>query len=312
MNLKSIDLNLLVYLDVLLLKRNVTRSAETLGISQPAMSNGLRRLRKLFNDPLLVRTSNGMSPTERAEQLQPLVREIVASVEKAVESGQTFDASTADRVFRISVSDYGESTLIPHLLRRMRSEAPNITLDILTPSDVSYTDLEHGNVDLVINRFDALPESLHQRTIWRDSFSCLVSHHNPIRDSLNLENYLEASHVWVSKTGMGIGVGVEPGAAQQLGWVDDALAKLGKKRRIRVFTRHYQAAMLLAELRDLVITVPSKSADLVREDPNIIILPPPFDIPKIELQMAWSPLLQHNPAHRWFRGLIAEVASDLI
>ncbi len=253
-----------------------------------------------------------MTPTERAEQLQPLVREIVASVEKAVESGQTFDAATADRVFRISVSDYGESTLIPHLLRRMRSEAPNITLDILTPSDVSYTDLEHGNVDLVINRFDALPESLHQRTIWRDSFSCLVSRHNPIVERFNLESYLEASHVWVSKTGMGIGVGVEPGAVQQLGWVDDALAKLGKKRRIRVFTRHYQAAMLLAELRDLVITVPSKAADLVKSDPNIIILPPPFDIPRIELQMAWSPLLQHNPAHRWFRGLIAEVASELI
>lgn len=312
MNLKNIDLNLLVYLDVLLLKRNVTRSAETLGISQPAMSNGLKRLRKLFNDPLLVRTSNGMSPTERAEQLQPLVREIVASVEKAVESGQTFNASTADRVFRISVSDYGETTLIPHLLRRMRSEAPNITLDILTPSDVSYADLEHGNVDLVINRFDALPESLHQRTIWRDSFSCLISHHNPIRDRFNLESYLEASHVWVSKTGMGIGVGVEPGADQKLGWVDDALAKLGKKRKIRVFTRHYQAAMLLAELRDLVITVPSKSANLVKDNPNIITLSPPFDIPKIELQMAWSPLLQHNPAHRWFRGLIAEVAGELI
>ena len=312
MNLKNIDLNLLVYLDVLLLKRNVTRSAETLGISQPAMSNALQRMRRLFNDPLLVRTSNGMSPTERAEQLQPLVREIVASVEKAVESGQTFDATTADRVFRISVSDYGESTLIPHLLRRMRSESPNITLDILTPSDVSYTDLEHGNVDLVINRFDALPESLHQRTIWRDSFSCLVSHHNPICDRFDLESYLEASHVWVSKTGMGIGVGVEPGADQKLGWVDDALAKLGKKRRIRVFTRHYQAAMLLAELRDLVITVPSKAAGLVKGDPNIIILPPPFDIPEIELQMAWSPLLQHNPAHRWFRGLIAEVAAEMI
>ncbi|MEE4216813.1 MAG: LysR family transcriptional regulator [Xanthomonadales bacterium] len=312
MNLKSIDLNLLVYLDVLLLKRNVTRSAETLGISQPAMSNALQRMRRLFNDPLLVRTSNGMTPTERAEQLQPLVREIVASVEKAVESGQTFDAATANRVFRISVSDYGESTLIPHLLRRMRSESPNITLDILTPSDVSYTDLEHGNVDLVINRFDALPESLHQRTIWRDSFSCLVSHHNPIRDRFDLESYLEASHVWVSKTGMGIGVGVEPGADQKLGWVDDALAKLGKKRRIRVFTRHYQAAMLLAALRDLVITVPGKAASLVKDDPNIIILPPPFDIPEIELQMAWSPLLQHNPAHRWFRGLIAEVASEMI
>ena len=307
MNLKSIDLNLLVYLDVLLRKRNVTRAAESLGISQPAMSNGLQRLRTLFSDPLLVRTSNGMSPTERAEQLQPLIREIVTSVEKAVHSDTGFDASNSDRVFRLSVSDYSESTLLPHLLRRMRLEAPNITLDILTPSDVSFQDMELGNVDLVINRFDELPDSFHQKTIWRDGFSCLISHNNPIRHQFNLENYLDASHVWVSKTGMGIGVGVEPGAGQELGWVDEALAKLGKTRRIRVFTRHYQAAMQLAELRDLIITLPTKAANLLKDNPDVIILPPPFEIPEIELKMAWSPLLQHNPAHRWLRQLISEV-----
>jgi DNA-binding transcriptional LysR family regulator len=311
MNLKSIDLNLLVYLDVLLRMRNVTRAAESLGISQPAMSNALQRLRTLFSDPLLVRTRSGMSPTERAEQLRPQIREIVASIEKAVESDKGFDASNADRVFRISVSDYGESTLLPHLLRRMRSEAPNITLDVLTPSDVSYQDLENGNVDMVINRFDELPGSFHQKTIWRDGFSCLISKHNRIRNNFDLENYLEASHVWVSKTGMGIGVGVEPGASQQLGWVDDALAKLGKTRRIRVFTRHYQSAMKLAELRDLIITVPSKAADLLRDHPDIIILPPPFEIPEIELKMAWSPLLQHNPAHQWLRRLITEVTREI-
>lgn len=311
MNIKSIDLNLLVYLDVLLRTRNVTRAAEMLGISQPAMSNGLRRLRTLFSDPLLVRTSDGMSPTERAEQLQPLIREIVASVEKAVEPDKGFDASDSERVFRISVSDYSESTLLPRLLRRMRSEAPNITLDILTPSDVSYEDVERGDIDLVINRFDALPQSFHQRTLWTDSFSCLISHHNPIRHDFSLENYLEASHVWVSKTGMGIGVGVEPGASGHLGWVDDALFRLGKARRIRVFTRHYQVAMQLAELRDLIITLPTRAANLMKDDPSVIILPPPFDIPKIELQMAWSPLLQHNPAHRWLRRLFSEVAKNL-
>jgi DNA-binding transcriptional LysR family regulator len=310
MNLKSIDLNLLVYLDVLLLKRNVTRAAESLGISQPAMSNGLQRLRKLFNDPLLVRTSNGMTPTERAEQLQPRIREIVASIEKAVDSGLEFDAASADRVFRISVSDYGESTLVPQLLRRMRSDAPNITLDILTPSDVNYQDLEHGNVDMVINRFDALPESLHSRTIWSDDFSCLVSHNNPIRKQFNLTAYLQASHIWVSKTGMGIGVGVDPGADGRLGWVDDALARLGEKRRIRVFTRHYQSAMKLAEMRDLTVTLPSRAAKLARDNPDVLILRPPFEIPEFKLKMAWSPLLQHNPAHQWLRALIAEVAGS--
>lgn len=311
MNLKNIDLNLLVYLDVLLRKRNVTRSAEALGISQPAMSNGLQRLRKLFNDPLLIRTSNGMSPTERAESLQPLVREIVMSVEKAVESQQEFDASRTNRVFRISVSDYTESTLVPRLLRYMRSRAPNITLDFLTPSDVTFGDLEHGNVDMVINRFDALPGSFHQRTVWHDSFSCLCSHHNPIRYDFNLESYLSANHVWVSKTGMGVGVGVEPSEVQQLGWVDDALSKLNRKRRIRVFTRHYQAAMKLAEMRDLVVTLPSRAANLAKDNPDLVILEPPFDIPEIELKMAWSPLLHHNPAHQWLRGVIVKVASDV-
>ena len=311
MNIRSVDLNLLVYLDVLLKERNVTRAAENLGISQPAMSNGLRRLRELFNDPLLVRTSDGMTPTERAEQLQPVVREVLASIEKAVEPRREFNAAEADRVFRISVSDYTESTLLPHLMRRLRSEAPNITMDILTPSDISYQDVEQGSVDLVINRFDILPQSFHQVTIWRDSFSCLLSEHNPIRHDFTLDNYLETGHVWVSKTGMGIGVGMEPGAVQRLGWVDEALAKQGKKRRIRVFTRHYQAAMRLAALRDLVITLPTKAAMLLQDNPNVVIMPPPFDIPDIELIMAWSPLLQHNPAHQWMRRLIADVARSL-
>jgi DNA-binding transcriptional LysR family regulator len=310
-NLKNIDLNLLVYLDVLLRERNVTRAAESLGISQPAMSNGLRRLRELFSDPLLVRTSGGMSPTERAEDLQPKIREVVASIQGVVQPEGQFDAASASRVFRISVSDYTESTLLPHMLRRMRLEAPEVTLDILTPSDVSFQDLERGGVDLVINRFDVLPQSFHQRPIWRDGFSCLISSQNPIRRNFNLETYLEAGHVWVSKTGMGVGVGMEPGAGQGLGWIDEALAKLGKERRIRVFTRHYESAMRLADLRDLIVTLPSKAANRLRDDPNVIILPPPFEIPEFELTMAWSPLLQHHPAHRWMRRLIADVARDV-
>ncbi len=311
MNLKNIDLNLLVYLDALLATRNVTQAAESLGISQPAMSNGLRRLRVLFSDPILIRTKEGMSPTERAEELQPLVRNIVASIELAVAPDKGFDPFVTERVFRLSVSDYGECTLMPPLLERLRSIAPNITLDILTPSDVSYKDVEGGNVDMVINRFDDLPRSFHQRTIWRDGFACMMSTDNPIRERFNLSSYLEANHVWVSKTGMGIGVGVEPDQVQQLGWVDDALARLEKKRRIRLYTRHYQTAMQLAGMPDLVITIPSKSAMLQKDNPRVVILPPPFEIPEIELKMAWSSLQHHNPANQWLRGLIAEVAAGL-
>jgi DNA-binding transcriptional LysR family regulator len=179
MNIGRVDLNLLVYLDVLLRERNVTRAADQLGLSQPAMSNGLRRLRDLFDDPLLVRTSEGMTPTERAEELRPVVRGLLATVDKAVQPRTDFDAKSARRVFRIMASDYAESTLMPRILLKLRESAPGITLDIMTPSDVSFQDVEQGKVDMAINRFDALPQSFHQKVIWQDGFSCLVSAKTP-------------------------------------------------------------------------------------------------------------------------------------
>ncbi|WP_290702901.1 LysR family transcriptional regulator [Amphritea sp.] len=307
MNLDKIDLNLLVYLDVLLRERNVTRSASLLGITQPAMSNGLRRLRDTFSDPLLVRTGEGMAPTERAQALQPLLRQILSSVEQVIEPSSAFDASSSDRVFRIMTSDYGEATLLPRLLKRLRKEAPDIVLDILTPSDMSFTEVEQGLVDLVINRFDTMPQSFHQKTLWRDSFSCLFAVDNPISHDFSLETYLQAKHVWVSKTGMGAGMGITPKDVKRLGWVDEALEKSGHKRQIRVFTRHYQSAALIAEQKGLIATIPTRAATAQSNNPRLVIKPPPFDIPDFELKMAWSPLLQHNVAHQWLRNLIADV-----
>lgn len=307
----KIDLNLLEYLDVLLRERNVTRAATHLGLSQPAMSNGLRRLRVLFDDPLLVRTSEGMMPTERANELQPMIRNVLAIVDKAVQPQTAFDPAGSERVFRIMASDYAESTIFPHILHRLREDAPGIVLDIMTPSDVSFLDVEQGKVDMVINRFDSIPQSFHQKLIWKDSFTCLFSAENPIRDNFNLETYLKAQHVWVSKTGMGVGVGIDPDDVQRLGWVDEALSRLGKKRHITVFTRHYQAAMLMAEQKDLIVTIPTRAGRLKQANPRVIIKPPPFDIPPIDLSMAWSPLLQNNPAHQWMRRLIVEVTGNL-
>ena len=307
-----IDLNLLEYLDILLRERNVTRAASHLGLSQPAMSNGLGRLRVLFDDPLLVRTSDGMTPTERALELQPVIREVLARVDKAVQPRAAFDAATAERFFRIMATDYAESTIFPPILQRLREAAPGITLDIMTPSDVSFLDVEQGKVDMVINRFDSIPQSFHQKTIWEDDFACLFSADNPIRNNFTLDSYLQAQHVWVSKTGMGVGVGMSPDEVQRLGWVDEALNRIGKQRRITVFTRHYQAAMLMAEQNDLIATVPAKAAKLQAHNPRVVVEQPPFEIPPIELKMAWSPLLQNNPAHQWMRRLIVEVAREQI
>ncbi|MEX1670303.1 LysR family transcriptional regulator [Zhongshania guokunii] len=311
MNLSRIDLNLLVYLDVLLREKNVTRAAEQLGITQPALSNGLRRLRDLFNDPLLVRTSEGMTPTERAVELQPQVRTILSAVEQAVLPVSEFEVTESSRVFRIMASDYAESTLLMPLLFKLRDEAPNITLDILTPSDVTFQDLEQGKIDMAINRFDRLPQSFHQATVWRDSFSCLMSSGNSALENFDMDAFLAAPHIWVSKTGMGVGRGMSQRDSQRLGWVDEALAECGHERQIRVFTRHYQVAALLAKHPDLIATLPTQVANLYTDDPRLAVRKPPFMIIPIELKLAWSPLLQHDPGHIWLRRRIVEVGEEI-
>ena len=164
---------------------------------------------------------------------------------------------------------------------------------------------------MIINRFDAMPQSFHQIMLWEDSFSCLLSPNHPVLEDFTLDNYLKADHVWVSKTGMGVGVGVNPDDVQRLGWVDAALGKLGRKRQIRVFTRHYQAAMTLAEHNDLIVTLPTRAALLKRDNPRLVRRDPPLAIPPLELKMAWSPLLQHNPGNQWLRRLITATARDI-
>ena len=309
--LGRVDLNLLVYLDALLRERNVTQAAHSLGLSQPAMSNGLKRLREVFNDPLLIRTSDGMTPTAKAEDLEPQLREILTNVDQALQPTEEFIPETENRVVRLMASDYAESTLLPSVLKELREKAPGITLDIMNPSDVSFLDVERGKVDLVINRFIQMPQSFHQITLWQDTFSCLLSPDNPILENFNLDSYLAADHIWVSKTGMGVGVGVNPDDVQRLGWVDAPLDNMGKKRRIRVFTRHYQAAMTLAEQNDLIVTLPTRETELKRDNPRVVAKPVPFDIPPLELKMAWSPLLQHNRGHRWIRQLITQIARSI-
>ncbi len=310
MNIARVDLNLMVYLDVLLRERNVTRAAEQLGITQPAMSNGLRRLRELFGDPLLIRTSEGMTPTERALELQPLIREALLAMEKTIQPKEKFDPQNSQRVFRIMASDYAESTLIPLVLKQVRSLAPYVTLDVLTPSDVSFHDVEQGWIDMAINRFDSLPQSFYQSRVWQDDFSCVVSKENPILKCFTLDSYLEAQHIWASKTGMGVGVGVNPEDVQRLGWVDEALAAVGKKRKISVFTRHYQVAMLLSAQNELIATLPSRLADIERFNSSLAVVRPPFEIPSFDLSMAWSPLLHHDSAHQWLRNIIKSEAID--
>ena len=177
---------------------------------------------------------------------------------------------------------------------------------------MSFHDVERGKVDLVINRFDSLPQSFHQVHLWDDSFSCVLSAENPVIKHWDLDSYLSSKHVWVSKTGMGVGVGMTPNDVQRLGWVDEALAKLDAKRDITLFTRHYQAALLLGEQDDLIVTIPTMTAMGMAKNPKVVILDPPFEIPRMRLKMVWSPLLQHDPGHKWLRQIIKSVSEEML
>ncbi|WP_119395199.1 LysR family transcriptional regulator [Salinibius halmophilus] len=310
MKLADIDLNLLIFLDVLLDEQNVSRAAERMNMTQPAMSNALKRLRALLNDPLLVRTRNGMTPTPKAIDLAPQVKQIVESLEHILSPSGEFEPAASDRVFRIMASDYAASTLMPPIIERISPIAPNIAIDVMTPSDVSVADVELGNVDLAINRFDALPGSFHQRQIWHDDFACVMSANNPI-SSLDLTTYLQAQHVWVSKTGYGVGVGMKRESVQQQGWVDAALQALGHERHIQVFTRNYQVAIHLARTTNMIATLPYRAAMLVKDDPALKVVQVPFTIPQIELKMIWSELLHKDAGHQWLRGLIIQAANEI-
>jgi DNA-binding transcriptional LysR family regulator len=199
-----------------------------------------------------------------------------------------------------------------NLLEAIREQAPMIALDILTPSDVAFQDVEKGKIDIAINRFDHLPKSFHSATLWRDGFSCLLSADNPALDNFTLDAYLDCTHIWVSKTGVGVGTGMNPRDVLKLGRVDEALADIGRERRIRVFTRHYQVAALLAQKPDLIATLPTQFALLHAQNPRLAIRGAPFPIVPTELKIAWSPLLQHNDAHIWLRRLIQSVAKSVI
>ncbi len=311
MNIAKVDLNLLVYLDVLLREGSVTRAANQLSITQPAMSNGLKRLRDLFKDPILVRTSDGMTPTKRALELQPVIRDVLSKLESSIQPETDFDPATSKRTFRIMTSDYAESTLLLELVGRLSKLAPNITLDLITPSDVTFHDVEQGKVDMAINRFEELPLSFHQKVLWYDSFSCVLSANHPLVENWNLNAYIDAQHIWVSKTGFGVGVGIDPNEVQKLGWVDAELTKIGKHRDIRVFTRHYHAALQIAKTQNLIATLPTKVATIFKDDSSVVLKAPPFDIPPIALKMAWSALLHHDAGHIWLRRLIADVAAEM-
>ena len=299
-HLEGLDLNLLVVLQALIAERSVTRAAAEVGLSQPAMSHALARLRKALGDPLLVRTPRGMEPTPRAKAMaEPLERALI-DLREAVSAPTIFDPGRARGRFRVATDDYLELILMPKLLARLWQQAPGVDVRISNSSGRSGHDLAEGRIDIIIDpvsAFGPLPGAYSQR-ILQDRFVCVVRADHPgVGKHLTLETFLALPHALVAPGG-------RPG-----GIVDAALAKLGLRRRVALEIPHFLAAPAMVRETDIVLTVGERIAQALGD--GLRILSPPIELPRFSVDTIWHERHHADPARVWFRRVVAEVAKGL-
>ena len=314
MNLRQIDLNLLVYLNVLIEERSVSNAASRLALTQSAMSNALKRLRDLFNDPLLVRSGSTMLCTDKALALKPQIESFLTLAQSITAPVQGFDAKNTEHTFRIMANSFLVASLLGPFISKMISEYPSINFDLVSPSDVTLSELEQGQVEIAIDRFTRMPSSFYQSTLWRDNYVCMTHKNHPLQQHQDLDSYLAAEHVWLNRSGFGPEPLVKSREPQKLGWVDQALLQLGHRRNIRTYVRQHSLLPDLVAHSDMVATLPKRLAKyLIANTPEPLALcAVPFPIVPIKVSMLWSPLVHHNEAHQWLRGQIADYIQNNI
>jgi len=301
MDLAGADLNLLVTFDALLAERSVTRAAERVGLSQSAMSNALRRLRSLLNDPVLVRTRDGMAPTQRALELVDPIHEALAQLDRALTSDSGFDPRTSQHTFRIGTADVIEFLLVPQLLQRLAAEAPGINLEVSQlQGGLPVEELRTGRLDLAIGNFSDVGEPFQSQTIMRENLVCAVRKDHPrIGRRLTLKLFTELGHALVTPHG-------QPG-----GVVDRVLAERGLARRVVVTTPHFLVAPILVVHSDLIVTLAERVARAFASFLPLEIFKPPIDVPGFSLGIIWHSRTADDPPHRWFRGVLTDLAKEL-
>ena len=304
MNLQAIDLNLLLAFEALMDERNVTRAAQRIGLSQSAMSNALARLRRTFDDPLLIRGAKGMTPTPAAQTLIIPVRAALAQLREAVEEKPRFDERASQRVFHLLTSDYAEVIFLGPLLERLRARARSVCLQIHrlnslfeSPAPPSLSE----SFDLALGFFPdapALDTSLHSEVLWSEQNVCIARADHPmIRGKLSLRQYTAAHHIGVFYKSLGPGL------------IDTLLAQKGHSRHLAVLVPHFASVPFLVAASDLIATVPESLARRFSKHVKLQILPLPFTVPAFRLTMLWHERNETDPAHLWLRNLITETAA---
>jgi DNA-binding transcriptional LysR family regulator len=301
MNVREINLNLLVAFEALLAERNVTRAAARMGLTQPAMSNVLAQLRLLFDDPLLVRGSRGMEPTVRALALAGPVKRGLEELDGALREQTPFDPASARRRFVLGANDSVEMVLLAPLLQRLAREAPGIDLVVLPWGQLSVPPaLARGELDLALGLFERYPPGHRHAPLYDDHFVVLHRRDHPrVKGRLTLERYVELSHILVTTEEAGEGP------------VDRALAKLGMRRRVALRLPHYLMVPHIVAQTDLVVALSRRIAEPFSKLLSLSMVPVPLKLQSGVFSQVWHERAHRDPGQMWLRRTIAEVGEAL-
>ncbi|APR78334.1 Transcriptional regulator, LysR family protein [Minicystis rosea] len=300
--LSTTDLNLLVVFDALVAEGHVTRAAERVGLTQPAMSHALGRLRKLVGDPLFVRTPQGMVPTPRALELVEPVRRALGEIDRALHQTPRFEPREARRPFVLACVDFGSFVLVPPLLARLRTDAPAVDLVVRQlRMETIEKQLADGEVDLAVGvLYDADDPWMVSRRLFHERFVCIArTGHPKVHGALSLDEFVALDHALISPRG------------RRGGFVDTALHGLGKKRRVALMIPHFLAAPLVVAQSDLLLTLPERIARGFAAMLPLTMVAPPIELSDFTVSAFWHERQTHDPAHAWFRGLVQDVCQTV-
>ncbi|ESQ87099.1 hypothetical protein ABAC460_21250 [Asticcacaulis sp. AC460] len=297
------DLNLLPVFVALMEERNVSRAAERLGITQPALSNALNRLRETMRDPLFIRERYGMKPTQMAEALAPVIQSALAGIDDAVRGQQDFDPAQSTRMFTIASNSYVEYVLMPTIVARLRERAPDVRLRLIPfANDPTEAGAMSGDTDLVLGRIVDAPDNLVVQHLMDDGLACMVrTDHPDVHDTLSRAEYEALKHVNV----------LPPGGRLRAG-LFVALEQKEIKREVAVSVTHFLAVPEMIAATDYCTTLPARISHHLARDPRLKVVPAPVDFGTFPVQLAWHVRYRHDPAHRWLRALIAEMTKDVV
>ena len=297
MELHELDLNLLVVFTRLLAERRVSKVAESLGVSQPAVSNSLAKLRRHFGDELFLRTPKGMEPTPFAEQLAESVNYALSMIHSGINQRSSFEPESAQRAVTIGMTDIGEIYFLPKLIERLRREAPGVTLSTVRNTAVNLRDeLESGKVDLALGLLPQLKAGFFQRRLFMQRYVCLMRRgHRLDKRRLSLTEFSAAEHLVVVSAGTGHGK------------VDELLERSGVRRHVRLTVPHYVSVGHILSSTDLIATVPERLADRLIEPFGLAKVSHPAKLPEIAINLFWHAKYHREPANRWLRGLVFDL-----